>query len=283
MEIKSKPFFQLLEIENSDHAYRALRAFSEILKYEEILYRNFRLISSSLMLEGNMPILLDFIFPVSFLIMSPFIVFLVCLFFKKSWPRFLVNKIFCYLSGTVAHRDPFAAVVLDAKYGPPMIWSYPGIMVRSMPEKLIAEYLARCNIKFDYEAPIDTGLGYSYFPDFTLHIGGETFFFEHFGLLSDPNYADKSKRKISWFEENYPGRLLVSTAPYSLLLPSVRGIVKEFKRRQSAPETLNTKRNTSKNLSVNLPSTVNTKPILTRKKENAKSQDEFSKQGATSI
>ena len=39
-------------------------------------------------------------------------------------------------------------------------------------------------------------------PDFTVSYEGDTFYWEHLGLLSVPSYREAWKRKQEWYEDN---------------------------------------------------------------------------------
>lgn len=79
-----------------------------------------------------------------------------------------------------------------------------GENVRSKSEKIIADTLFHFGVPYLYEVPLNLrGLGIV-FPDFTvLNVKTrQTFYFEHFGRMGDPEYAAKTQRKISAYEKN---------------------------------------------------------------------------------
>src|SRR3546814_10674589 len=51
-------------------------------------------------------------------------------------------------------------------------------------------------------------LGSFVLPDFTLRVGGEKYFWEHWGMMSDEGYSAHRKKKKAWYEINFPGRLI---------------------------------------------------------------------------
>ncbi len=90
-----------------------------------------------------------------------------------------------------------------------------GELVRSKSEKIIADKLYMMNIPYSYEQPIFMeGVGYIY-PDFTiLNIRTrEEIYWEHFGLMDEPEYSSKAIKKISTYERNhiYNGKNLITT------------------------------------------------------------------------
>ena len=38
-------------------------------------------------------------------------------------------------------------------------------------------------------------------PDFTVHVGGEVFYWEHCGMLTVPEYAERWERKLEWYRQ----------------------------------------------------------------------------------
>ena len=89
-----------------------------------------------------------------------------------------------------------------------------GERVRSKSEIIIANTLARCNIPYKYECPL-TLEGRTIYPDFTiLDIKKrKVVYFEHFGRMDDPEYANDFVRKINFYEANkiFPGESLIMT------------------------------------------------------------------------
>ncbi len=76
--------------------------------------------------------------------------------------------------------------------------------VRSKSEIIIADTLARYNIPYRYEAPIQVkGFGTVY-PDFTaLNVKKKKeIFIEHFGMLDDEDYRENALRKLTVYEKN---------------------------------------------------------------------------------
>jgi hypothetical protein len=76
-----------------------------------------------------------------------------------------------------------------------------GEFVRSKSELAIAEKLNGMGISYVYEQPLQLD-GKTRWPDFTIvdEDSGITYFWEHLGMLSDPQYAARwqTKRAASW-------------------------------------------------------------------------------------
>ena len=89
-----------------------------------------------------------------------------------------------------------------------------GILVRSKSEQMIADELWRHGVPFRYEAPVMLSGGL-YYPDFTIchPRTGKIKYWEHFGVMNDSGYVDKSVRKLGVFAKNgiIPGIDLIMT------------------------------------------------------------------------
>ena len=90
-----------------------------------------------------------------------------------------------------------------------------GLNVRSKSEALIAELLYAHDINFKYELPLwlkenDDILIH---PDFTITTKSGTFYWEHMGMMSVPEYRDKASKRISLYASNgitIPDKLIVT-------------------------------------------------------------------------
>lgn len=77
--------------------------------------------------------------------------------------------------------------------------------MRSKSEVIVADTLTRLGISYDYEKkllnkendPKDFRL-----PDFTVSYEGDTFYWEHLGMLSVPPYREQWEREKTWYEKN---------------------------------------------------------------------------------
>ena len=85
-----------------------------------------------------------------------------------------------------------------------------GDMVRSKSEVIIANMLHERGVNFWYEKPLLAADGTLYLPDFTIQHRGEKYYWEHLGLLSQPEYKEHWEQKQSWYEKHFPGKLLVT-------------------------------------------------------------------------
>jgi hypothetical protein len=75
--------------------------------------------------------------------------------------------------------------------------------VRSKSELIIADKLAEADLDYVYEKPLTLG-GQTKFPDFTIEDdeSGITYFWEHCGMLHDPDYGARWTRKQEWYRAN---------------------------------------------------------------------------------
>jgi ATP-dependent DNA helicase RecQ len=91
-----------------------------------------------------------------------------------------------------------------------------GDIVRSKSEVIIANILHQSGIAFKYEklliAPNDAWMS----PDFTIDWGEKTFYWEHVGLLDDPEYAAAWVRKKALYDQYFPNQLIVTTESKTL-------------------------------------------------------------------
>ena len=78
-----------------------------------------------------------------------------------------------------------------------------GDMVRSKSEVIIANLLHQARIPFTYEEPAYAPDGSFYLPDFTLRVGGERVFWEHWGMLSKKAYAAHRDQKTAWYAKQF--------------------------------------------------------------------------------
>lgn len=90
-----------------------------------------------------------------------------------------------------------------------------GEQVRSKSEVIICETLTRCGVPYRYEYPLELKHHGTFHPDFLcLNVRTrQEFFWEHFGMMDDPEYSTNAAGKLSLFAENniFPGRNLIIT------------------------------------------------------------------------
>lgn len=81
--------------------------------------------------------------------------------------------------------------------------TYSGISVRSKSESLIAMFLFKNKIPFRYECALQLG-EVVFYPDFTIRHPetGEVFYWEHFGLMDNPNYIRNANSKLQLYTSN---------------------------------------------------------------------------------
>ena len=82
-----------------------------------------------------------------------------------------------------------------------------GNMVRSKSELVIANLLHDRNIPFQYEVLLKARDGTIYLPDFTITWKGETWYWEHWGMISE-SYQKHREAKVDWYNKHFPGKLL---------------------------------------------------------------------------
>lgn len=88
-----------------------------------------------------------------------------------------------------------------------------GDLVRSKSEVIVANMLIDLGISYEYEKPLYSNTDPKDFrlPDFTVKYEGEEFYWEHLGMIEDPEYKKEWKRKKEWYEKtHYIDKLIIS-------------------------------------------------------------------------
>lgn len=83
-----------------------------------------------------------------------------------------------------------------------------GNQVRSKSEVIICDLLAKANIKYVYEEPLEYEPGKKIKPDFTLYLHGEKMYWEHVGMLGNEKYDTDWSYKLDVYEKYYPNQLI---------------------------------------------------------------------------
>jgi hypothetical protein len=94
-----------------------------------------------------------------------------------------------------------------------------GDRVASKSEVIIADLLHRYevdgNLQYEYERELLSPGGEPWdfrLPDFTVHVNGQTFFWEHCGMMDDPVYRSKWEHvRLPWYKRNGFAEKLVVT------------------------------------------------------------------------
>lgn len=96
---------------------------------------------------------------------------------------------------------------------PPSAQHPNGILVRSKSEVIVAGVLAKLGISFEYEQKLSSKNDANDFrlPDFTVSYEGDTYYWEHLGMLWTPSYRESWERKQQWYKDNgFFGRVITS-------------------------------------------------------------------------
>ena len=104
--------------------------------------------------------------------------------------------------------------------------------VRSKSEVIIANMLSDREIPFDYEIPLYAKDGTMYLPDFTVIFNGETYYWEHVGMLDKPSYKAHWEKKEKWYQKNFPGQL-ITTYEGKNLSQDADTIIKKFMKNKN--------------------------------------------------
>lgn len=113
-----------------------------------------------------------------------------------------------------------------------------GLRVRSKSEIIIADLLQQKKVPFLYESPLELKTLYgkkTFHPDFCcLNLRTrQEFYWEHFGMMDDPEYSANAVGKLKVFNENHfiQGKNLIITMETQnnpLTAKEVRGVIEEF-------------------------------------------------------
>ena len=85
-----------------------------------------------------------------------------------------------------------------------------GDKVRSKSEVIIANTLYNKNVPYEYEQALFAPNGKQISPDFTIKLGGKTYFLEHIGMLNNERYSERWLEKRKLYDEFYKENLLVT-------------------------------------------------------------------------
>ncbi|SEQ00398.1 hypothetical protein SAMN02910289_01062 [Lachnospiraceae bacterium RM5] len=110
-----------------------------------------------------------------------------------------------------------------------------GIRVRSKSEKILADYFDSEGIKYKYECPLELKPYGVIYPDFTF-ISPRTkkeIYWEHEGMMDNPEYARTAVAKIESYESNgiFPGEDLIltfETSNYLIDMELIKRLTKKY-------------------------------------------------------
>jgi len=97
----------------------------------------------------------------------------------------------------------------------PIITTDNGLRVRSKSERFMANYFDSLGLRYKYECPLILKPYGTIYPDFTFlsRRTGEEIYWEHEGMMDNPEYAKNAIKKIELYEKNgiFPGEKLILT------------------------------------------------------------------------
>ena len=116
-----------------------------------------------------------------------------------------------------------------------MFTTVHGEKMRSKSEVIISDTLSRCGVPYHYEYPLELKNHGTFHPDFLcLNVRTrEEFYWEHFGMMDNPDYSTNAAGKLAIYAENkiYPGRNLIitmETKECPLNPRHIEDLIKEF-------------------------------------------------------
>jgi hypothetical protein len=98
---------------------------------------------------------------------------------------------------TVPESVPVTTTPEIKHFGAPTHITLTGVKVRSKSEVIVANMLTLFGLHYEYEKELHGKL-----PDFTIFHQGKTFYWEHLGMLSNPDYQKHWEEKKRWYEQN---------------------------------------------------------------------------------
>ena len=219
-----------------------LKKESFVTKFINILL-NILFISIYLYLNKPTPSIFGTIFFLLFTIIFFYICSKIILFFgnlifkfKKKTPLRRSNKKQKKSASSKKEQPSSFVTRRSSPFGTPQIMTSFGLKVRSKSEVFIAEKLYERKINFKYEIPLSAG-GKTYYPDFTIYFGTKEIYWEHFGMLSDDTYAQKTDIKIKWYKKNFPDKL-IWTQEGPNLVPYIHDIIERLAKSKRQPPHL---------------------------------------------
>lgn len=124
---------------------------------------------------------------------------------EHSHTRLRNTQTFSLALRPLASNQPFAEDLIHR--------TSRGIAVRSKSEVIVANVLDSLGISYAYEQTLHSPSDSTdiRLPDFTVSYEGDTYYWEHLGMLSVPNYYEAWERKLQWYERNgFKERLITS-------------------------------------------------------------------------
>lgn len=101
-------------------------------------------------------------------------------------------------------------------------------LVRSKSEAIIANMLFQYGINFKYEEPLYAPDGSMYIPDFTVTFRGETYYWEHVGMLNNAKYKYHWENKLQWYNKHFKDKLLITYESDNLSIDA-KNIIEKYR------------------------------------------------------
>ncbi|MBQ7916085.1 MAG: hypothetical protein IJ315_04775 [Firmicutes bacterium] len=104
------------------------------------------------------------------------------------------------------------------------IYTPHGDFVASKTEALISMQLIQMKVKFYYEKRLQITKDYAIFPDFTLIINGQEYYYEHLGKMHEASYRANWQKRLKDYHSVgiYEGDRLFTTTEYNNCVDMVK-------------------------------------------------------------
>ncbi|MCC3160211.1 RecQ family ATP-dependent DNA helicase [Hymenobacter sp. 15J16-1T3B] len=139
---------------------------------------------------------------------------------KRAYKHNLLDQLLHVLDSSATSEGLHGAVGDYLKVSPagasPVLRTLRGEWVRSKSEVIIANLLHKNGADYAYERPIYQNGKYLLLPDFTVTTQTGTYYWEHLGLLDDPEYARRWAIKQNHYKRDFPGYLITTEENASL-------------------------------------------------------------------
>lgn len=116
----------------------------------------------------------------------------------------------------------------------PVILTNSGLRVRSKSEKILADYFDSIELKYKYECPLYLKPYGIIYPDFTFlsKRTGKEVYWEHEGMLDNPEYIKSALKKVELYEMNniFQGENLILTFESSTCVLNTKLMKKKVQR-----------------------------------------------------
>ena len=152
---------------------------------------------------------------------------------KKKYKHVLLDYLVHIISNTLdsqgLHQEIARYLGVDKQYLNKIHTTADGTRVRSKSEVIISDLLYKNGIKYTYEKKLFYSGNQWILPDYTIHLAGKTFYWEHLGMLGKEDYDQDWLRKLNIYNSCFPD-LLIKTYESGVLAQDAEKIIEQIKK-----------------------------------------------------